>query len=153
MPANSPLPETDATVELVARTLPHRAALLSRRLAERATTPLSRTELGLLFTLTSGPRRITDLADSERLAQPTVTLLVKRLEARGWVARERDTSDGRVVHVHLTDAGRHTFETVREEHRSALRAHLAALPEEQIRALAAASDALVPLIEALENQK
>jgi hypothetical protein len=40
---------------------------------------------------------------------------------------------------------------VREGHRTALRAHLAALDPDQIRALAAASEALVPLIEALEN--
>lgn len=47
-------------------------------------------------------------AIAERLAlEPsTVTPLVKRLEAAGLVRRQRDASDERRVHVHLTEAGR-----------------------------------------------
>ena len=58
----------------------------------------------MLRTLTDAPRRITDLAELEGLAQPTMTLLVQRLEQRGWVERKRDSDDGRVVLVSLTDA-------------------------------------------------
>lgn len=36
----------------------------------------------------------------------TITPMVKRLEARGLLRRERDTADERQVRVHLTDAGR-----------------------------------------------
>jgi DNA-binding MarR family transcriptional regulator len=45
---------------------------------------------------------------AERLAlEPsTVTPLVKRLEAAGFVTRLRDTADERRVHVRLTEAGR-----------------------------------------------
>jgi MarR family transcriptional regulator, organic hydroperoxide resistance regulator len=44
---------------------------------------------------------------AERLAleSSTVTPLVKRLEAAGLVARQRDTADERRVHVRLTKAG------------------------------------------------
>jgi hypothetical protein len=41
---------------------------------------VSRTDGGVLNTLTGGPRRITELAELEGLAQPTMTLIVQRLE-------------------------------------------------------------------------
>jgi DNA-binding MarR family transcriptional regulator len=141
----------DAAADLVAETLPQRVALISRTLVRQVPQALSRTELGLLVTLDNGPVRITELAAAERLAQPTVTLLVKGLEARGLVERRRDPADGRAVLVQVTDAGREAVERVRAALRDALRVHLAALSDEQVQALAAASDALVPLIEALEH--
>jgi DNA-binding MarR family transcriptional regulator len=141
----------DAAADLVAETLPQRVALLSRTLVRQVPQSLSRTELGLLVTLGDGPVRVTDLAAAERLAQPTVTLLVKGLEARGLVERRPDPDDGRAVLVTVTDAGREAVDSVRAGLRTALRVHLAALSDEQVQALAAASDALVPLIEALEH--
>jgi DNA-binding MarR family transcriptional regulator len=54
---------------------------------------LSRTEVGLLNTLSTGPRRITELAELEGLAQPTMTSLVKQLEQQaGCVASGRPTT-------------------------------------------------------------
>ena len=58
---------------------------------------LSRSEVGLLSTLSGGPPRITDLAELEGLAQPTMTSLVKALEHQGLVCRDRQADDGRVV--------------------------------------------------------
>ena len=66
---------------------------------------LSRTEVGVLSTLSEGPRRITELAQTEALAQPTVTQLVDKLEGRGLVSRARSDEDGRVVIVEITPAG------------------------------------------------
>jgi DNA-binding MarR family transcriptional regulator len=40
------------------------------------------------------------------LESNTLTPLIKRLEAAGFVRRQRDTADERVVRVHLTDKGR-----------------------------------------------
>src|SRR3954462_11064211 len=65
-----------------------RVALLTRLLTSRLGGELSRTELGLLNTLSSGPRRVTDLAELERLAQPTLTQLVQRLEQQGFLGAE-----------------------------------------------------------------
>jgi DNA-binding MarR family transcriptional regulator len=141
----------DAAVDAVAQTLPERSARMTRRLVQQIPLPLSRTELSLLTTLEDGPRRVTAIAETERLAQPTVTLLVKGLEARGLLSRERDPADGRAVLVKLTEAGRETLGAARAELRQALRVHLSALSHDQVLALASASDALVPLIEALEG--
>lgn len=41
-----------------------------------------------------------------RLESNTLTPLLKRMEAAGWVTRRRDTADERQVRISLTDAGR-----------------------------------------------
>src|ERR1700729_2027637 len=93
-------------IDRVATTLLGRAARLTRLLMPSGAHELSRTEAGVLGTLRDGPRRITELAATEALAQPTVTQLVDKLEGRGLVARGRSGDDGRVVLVEMTAAGK-----------------------------------------------
>lgn len=112
---------------------------------------LSRTETGLLSTLTGGPRRITELAELEGLAQPTMTSLVKALERQGLVRRDRQTDDGRVVLVHLTDSGATALEDYRALARELLGSYLAAIPDQQVEALASATDALTQLVALLQQ--
>src|ERR1700681_4912812 len=94
--------DRSSRIEYVSTELLARAAVLKRLLAKRVNSALSRTEAGVLDTLSDGPRRVTELAELEGLAQPTTTLLVKQLEQRGLVRRERRSDDGRVVLVNLT---------------------------------------------------
>ena len=75
-------------VEQVATTLLPQASLLQRLVAKQACWTLTRSEGSVLSTLSAAPQRITTLAELEGLAQPTVTIMVKRLEERGWVARD-----------------------------------------------------------------
>src|SRR5258708_38576016 len=70
-------------IDYVASELLPRAAVLVRLLVEQLVGELSRTEVGLLNTLSGGPRRITELAQLERLAQPTMTLPVQAPQQRG----------------------------------------------------------------------
>ena len=111
---------------------------------------LSRSEVGLLSTLSSGPRRITDLAEFEGLAQPTMTSLVKALEQHGLVRRDRQADDGRVVLVHLTDSGAGALEDYRARVRELLGSYLADIPDQQVDALAAATDAIAQLVSLLQ---
>ena len=152
---NSEAPHLDvdraSAIEEVSATLVPRASLVTRLLLRRAGRRISRSEAGLLAALDGGPRRITELADREGLAQPTITLVVKRLLERGWVARGRDAADGRAVLVSLTDEGAAVLEDVRADYRSALRGHLAAMSDEEIAALTAATTALQGLIEVLQQ--
>jgi DNA-binding MarR family transcriptional regulator len=48
---------------------------------------------------------VTALAERLRLAQSTVTELVRRAEAAGLLRREPSRSDGRVAHLHLSPEG------------------------------------------------
>ncbi|WP_202910071.1 MarR family winged helix-turn-helix transcriptional regulator [Tabrizicola thermarum] len=49
---------------------------------------------------------ISQLGAELRLESNTLTPLLKRMEAAGWLTRSRDTRDERQVRLRLTDAGR-----------------------------------------------
>lgn len=56
-----------------------------------------------------GEARLTELAVSEGVSQPTMTQAVARLRNEGLVAQLPDPTDGRAVLVSITDAGRETL--------------------------------------------
>ena len=126
-------------------------ALLTRLLVAHLGGTWSRTEVSLLNTLSYGPRRITELAAFERLAQPTMTQLVKRLEQSGLVTRERQPEDARVVLVDLTETGRAAVEDLRAQASAALATCLAEMPDDQVEALAAATETLAQLVTLLQE--
>jgi DNA-binding MarR family transcriptional regulator len=142
-------PERAEAIDLVASTLLGRAARLTRLLMRSGAHKLSRTEVGVLATLSEGSRRITQLAQTEALAQPTVTQLVDKLEGRGLVARARSGEDARVVMVEVTPAGTDVFEEVRAEIRANMREALADLPDDELTDLVHAAETLGELIETL----
>jgi DNA-binding MarR family transcriptional regulator len=136
-------------IDQVASTLLGRAARLTRLLMKSGAHELSRTEMGVLSTLSDSPRRITQLAQTEALAQPTVTQLVDKLEGRGLVARARSGEDARVVMVAITAAGAERLEEVRAEIRASMREALADLPDAELTELVHAAETLGGLIEKL----
>ena len=143
--------ERSYRVDYVSSELLTRAALLTRLLIRQLGGELSRTEAGLLSTLRGGPRRVTELAELEGLAQPTTTILVKQLEHQGLVRRERHADDGRVVLVSLTENGTVALADFRARARAALGAYLAQMPDDQLEALAAATEALAQLATVLQQ--
>jgi DNA-binding MarR family transcriptional regulator len=145
----TPTPDRAEAIDLVASTLLGRAARLTRLLMRSGAHKLSRTEVGVLATLSDGPRRITELAQTEALAQPTVTQLVDKLEGRKLVARARSDKDARVVNVEVTEKGTEVFEEVRGEIRSNMREALADLPDAELTELVHAAETLGGLIETL----
>ena len=151
VPAPPAATDRGDAIDAVAGALVPAASRVTRLLLRRAPQRISRSDAGVLSALDGGPRRITELADLEGHAQPTMTLLVKRLEERGWVARRRDPADGRGVLVSLTEAGHAALEDVRAAYRTVLRDHLVALSDDQIAALLTATHALDTLIDALQQ--
>lgn len=147
-----PTPATDRTaaIDQVAETLLRRASQLGRLLLRAATGSLTRAEASLLATLTERPHRITELAETEALAQPTVTQLVDRLQQRGLVDRARSASDGRVVLVSVTERGRAELEGLRAEYRALLRDHVRSLSDADVAALLGATEALGRMIDAVQ---
>jgi DNA-binding MarR family transcriptional regulator len=139
-------------IDAVSRQLLPGAALLTRLIVRQLDADISRTEVGLLSTLSAGPQRITALAELEGLAQPTMTSMVKQLEQRRLVKRERQADDGRVVLVSLTKAGNLRLEGYRSRVRAMLGIYLAEIPDEQVNALAAATEALRQLIALLQQR-
>jgi DNA-binding MarR family transcriptional regulator len=139
-------------IDLVATTLAPRASRLTRLLMRSGSHELSRTEVGALLTLLDGPRRITELAATEALAQPTVTQLVDKLQKRGLVERERCGEDGRVVLVVISAEGRERLEALRARARAVMREILSELSDEELDDLVAAGETLGRLVETLQQR-
>ena len=60
----------------------------------------------VLAALAAAPdRRVSDLGQELQLATNTLTPLLKRMEAAGWLTRRRDSGDERQVRLQLTAAG------------------------------------------------
>jgi len=135
----------------IAEALPQRSAALSRLFLTRTTVCVSRTEVGVLRNLRAGPRRITELAAEERVTQPAITLLVNRLQQRGWLERVPDPSDRRAVLVSLTPNGEEVFEQLRAEYRALLHEEMAMLDDSEVETLAAAVEILDKVIERLSR--
>ena len=142
---------TSDAVDELAHALPERIWLLGRLFWRRGTRDITRTEAGLLNSLSERPRRITELAELEGLAQPTVTLLVGRLEERGWVTRERDPGDRRAVLVSANQSGMSALEQLRSESRAMMHEHISAMPQHEVDSLIAATDALGTLVETIQQ--
>jgi DNA-binding MarR family transcriptional regulator len=136
----------------IAEALPNRGAALSRLFLRHTSLEISRTETSVMQALSEQPRRITDLAAREAVTQPAITLLVNRLEQRGWVQRTADPVDRRAVLVALTEEGRRTFEQLRTEYRALLHEEMATLSDEDVETLAGAVEIVDRLIERLNRR-
>ena len=55
-----------------------------------------------------------ELVRQLEIEAPSVTSLVNGMERKGWVTRERSTTDGRVKKLHLTARGRRMIEGAQE---------------------------------------
>ncbi len=135
----------------IAEALPQRAAALSRLFLTRTSICVSRTEVGVLRSLASSPKRITELAYEEHVTQPAITLLVNRLAERGWVQRVADPSDGRAVLVSLTADGEEALRLLRTEYRAMLHGEMTMLPDRDVAVLARSVEILDGLIARLER--
>jgi DNA-binding MarR family transcriptional regulator len=145
--------ERTERIDYVATNLLARAALLVRLLVKQVrNTEISRTEGEVLVILSGAPRRITELAELEGVAQPTMTLLIKRLQDRGWVTREGLPGDGRVVMVSLTEAGSAAAQAFRAQFLAALRVDLQELSDQQLEELSAATETLSSFVDDLQQR-
>jgi DNA-binding MarR family transcriptional regulator len=145
-------PSRTRRLDEIAEGLPQRAAALSRLFLTRTTVDVTRTEIGVMRAVFARPQRITELAAGEGVTQPAITRVVNRLQERGWVTRQSDPRDGRVVMVRLTTAGRSVFERLRGEYRALVHEEMATLDDEDVETLARAIDVLDELIERLEDR-
>jgi DNA-binding MarR family transcriptional regulator len=127
----------------------HSAAIhLLRRL--RRTDPqtgVSAAQLSALSVLMGGPRTLGELAAIEQVRPPTMSRLVRELEAAGLVTRTRDDTDARVVWIRWTPAGERVLTRGREMRIDALQRQIEALPADERALLARALDVTERLLE------
>ena len=100
-----------------------------------------------------GPRRLSDLAVAEQVAQPTMSALVARLEEDGFVSRTGEESDGRTVLVSITDAGRTCLARIRQRRSTSVQRALADLSPQERDAIAAALPAISNMLEKMDERQ
>src|ERR1700733_6681633 len=145
-------PTRPSDLDEVGMTLLVRTSRLARLMNRAGPNNLTRTESGLLDTLSGGQRTINELAETEALTQPAVSKLVDRLERRELVARHRADRDARVVLVSITAAGSAALEEKTERVRGVLREALSEFPESDIATLIATGDVFDRFIERLQSK-
>jgi DNA-binding MarR family transcriptional regulator len=119
------------------------ATRLARRLRQEAETGLSPSQLSALAAVDRhGPLTLGELADHEQVAPPSVTRVVTKLEADGFLTRRRDPDDRRVTRVVVTTKGRNLLDTSRRRKTEWLTTRLGDLAPEDRARLAEALDAL-----------
>lgn len=113
---------------------------------EFPSTQISFNEYDVLFTLSQQPERSIRLRDLNKhvlLTQPSVSRLVDRLVARGFVAKCPEPTDARGAIIRLTDTGFDIFRRVAVEHMASISRRVgAALSSEEMAQLAALCDKL-----------
>lgn len=94
-----------------------------------------RQQFWVLGVLSAGAKRMSELADLSRTSQASLTGVVDRLEALGFVERVRSEQDRRVVEVAITSSGLCEMRRVQTEIAARLRSLLEPLTAEESREL------------------
>ena len=81
------------------------------------------------------PRSMSAIANRLHVTVGTLTTNMNGLEEKGYILRERSTSDKRVVLVTLTEKGRKAFFHHRDFHKNMIRSIVKDLDEDEMRLL------------------
>ena len=94
-----------------------------------------------------GPLTLGELAEAEGVSRPSMTVLAASLLEQSLVARELDSSDGRLVRVRITLAGKRVLERSRTRRNAYLTKRLGSLSVDELRTLHDAAAILLRLVE------
>ena len=134
--------------ERIADGLDQAGILVMRHLVDRA--GLSATAYQTLTGLTrEGPVRLTALAATEGISQPSMTQLIQRLERQGLTTRVDDPEDGRALLVDVSDAGRALLARQHRRRRERLNELLSTVSPEDEATLTLAMHVALPIIRRL----
>ena len=141
-PSPSPARSTLAVPEIASR-LRLSATRLARRLRQEAGAGLSPSQLSALAVISNhGPLTLGALAEHERVAPPSVTKVVSKLEGDGLVTRTPCPDDRRVCRVAISPDGAALVEESRRRKTAWLTARINELDPDDQRRLADALDVL-----------
>jgi DNA-binding MarR family transcriptional regulator len=82
-----------------------------------------------------GPMTVGNLAEHCHVADPTISKMLRSLEQGGWLVRQTDPENRRLVWVSVTPAGRELYAHLQAHFERALASVLAPLTGEQLRDL------------------
>jgi DNA-binding MarR family transcriptional regulator len=93
-----------------------------------------------------GPSTQRTLADVEQVTEPTMTVLLRQMQQRGWITRTRDPSNGRSKRVTITPKGARELANAGRVLRERLGGELAGLTAVELDTIGAALRPLVTLL-------
>jgi DNA-binding MarR family transcriptional regulator len=138
MPRTAKLTEAE-----IAARLRLSATRLARRLRQESASGLSPSQFSALAVIHHrGPLTLGELAEVERVAPPTISKVVAKLEADGLVERHVDPTDKRVSLVRVTKAGGQLHDETKRRRTTWLTARIRELPADEQARLAEALDVL-----------
>lgn len=95
-----------------------------------ATHSLTVSQFGVLEALYHlGPMKIGDIIERVLSTSGNMTVVVKNLEANGWIRRTADPEDGRATRIQLTELGADLMKGIFPEHLKDLSANLIQMSE------------------------
>jgi len=121
-------------------TVTHRLTRLAAQVTGSTESPATWRTLSALGS--EGPMRLGELAALTRVAQPTMTKIVRGLVAAGWVERVPDVADGRATLLAITAAGQAAYDDWLEQLTSVLVPRFADLDDSERDALRITVDIL-----------
>jgi len=80
----------------------------------------------------SGPKKMSELAEALHLTAGAVTTASDHLIDHGYIARERDKKDRRVVYLHMNKKGTKTLEALKKEGRKKMKYVFQDISEEDL---------------------
>src|SRR5580704_16148434 len=108
-------------------------SLLGRMSAGLERNGLTMGQFGVLETLLHlGPMCQRGLGEKLLRSGGNITLVVDNLEKHGWVRRERQRGDRRMIMIHLTLEGRKLIEGVFPEHARAIKKEMSVLKPQEL---------------------
>jgi DNA-binding MarR family transcriptional regulator len=134
----------------------HSAAIHLLRLVRTVDdeTGLSPSRLSALSVVVfAGPLTLGELAAAERVTPPTMTRLVAALESGGFVRRDPDPKDRRVIRIHATAKGRTLLLKGRRRRVDRLVARMRSLDAKEVRAMGTAAEAIERIVRETEGPR
>ena len=114
-----------------------------RRIKKQTDGEHSVSEISALASLTRlGIITVGELAESEGVSRPSMTVMVGNLMEQGLVSKEADASDRRLVRVRVTSAGDRVLAASRTRRNAYLAKRLRSLPAAELRTLEVAAEIL-----------
>ncbi len=121
---------------------------LARRLRQLSEARLTPSQHSVMTSIhRHGPLTLGALAEHERVAPPTISRVVAKLESEDLVERRPDPDDGRIVRVVTTAKGAELLEAARSRKVAWLDDHLSRLSSEDRERISAALPAIERLLE------
>lgn len=130
-PASTRAERLDRAIAVLSRT--GTRVRFHRLLSEAAGSHIDRAVYLVLRRLAlEGPARVTEVAAQMAVEPSTASRHIRMLEKRGWIVKERDAEDGRVLTASVTPAGRTLVRRIETERRRILEMSLTDWSDDEV---------------------